>query len=91
MRRTDEQERWRRYSPTAPGPSPGSRIPLLAAGAMIGVLTTIFEFWVEHLDEAEVLGLIDEATDALVDGFGISGRAQRASQRLRPAAARTSL
>ena len=91
VRRTDEQEALAEILADRLGTEPGSRIPLLAAGAMIGVLTTIFEFWVEHLDEAEVLGLIDEATDALVDGFGISGRAQRASQRLRPAAARTSL
>jgi AcrR family transcriptional regulator len=77
-RRTDDQEALAEILAERLGAGPESPIPLLAAGAMIGVLTTIFEFWVEHLDEAERLALIDEAIDALVDGFGISGRAPSA-------------
>jgi AcrR family transcriptional regulator len=47
------------------------RTALLAAGAIIAVVATIFEFWVEHLDEAETLALVDEALDALAAGFGL--------------------
>lgn len=53
------------------GPSVGPRVPLLAAGAMIGVVATIFDFWVEHLDRAEVLVRIDEGIDLLAGGFGL--------------------
>ena len=53
---------------------PEPRILLLAAGAIIAVVATIFEFWVERLNEAETLALIDEALDALVGGFGLRAR-----------------
>jgi hypothetical protein len=45
---------------------------LLAAGALIGVVATIFDFWVEDLDQTEVLARMDEALDLLVDGFGLA-------------------
>ncbi len=48
------------------------RNSLLAAGAIIAVIATIFEFWVEHFDQAETLSLVDEALDALVGGFGLA-------------------
>jgi hypothetical protein len=38
------------------------------------VVATIIEFWVERLNEAETLALIDEALDALVGGFGLRAR-----------------
>jgi hypothetical protein len=54
------------------GPGVGPRAPLLAAGALIGVVATIFDFWVEDLDQTEVLARMDEALDLLVDGFGLA-------------------
>lgn len=50
---------------------PGPHVPLLAAGAILAVVATIFEFWVEHTNEKEVLALIDEAIDGFADGFGL--------------------
>lgn len=54
------------------GPAAGPRTPLLAAGALIGVVATIFDFWVEDLDQTEVLARMDEALDLLVAGFGLA-------------------
>jgi hypothetical protein len=44
---------------------------LLVAGALLAVVSTIFEFWVDNLDETEVHALIDEALEGLVRGFGL--------------------
>jgi AcrR family transcriptional regulator len=52
------------------GPAP--HILLLAAGAIIAMIATIFESWIDHLDETEVLKLIDEAIQALATGFGLA-------------------
>jgi AcrR family transcriptional regulator len=50
------------------------KMALLAAGALIAVVTTIFEFWVEDFDDAETFILMDRALEAVVDGFGLGGR-----------------
>ncbi len=49
------------------------KMALLAAGALIAVVTTIFEFWVDDLDDAETFTLMDRALEAVVDGFGWGG------------------
>ena len=53
------------------GPPP--HILLLASGAIIAIVATLFEFCVEHMDETEVLESIDEAIEAFADGFGLAG------------------
>jgi AcrR family transcriptional regulator len=58
------------------GPGVGRQAPLLAAGAMIGLVATIFDFWVEDLEQAELLARIDEAIDLLADGFGLAPAGQ---------------
>jgi AcrR family transcriptional regulator len=54
------------------GPGVGPRAPLLAAGALIGVVATIFDFWIEDLDQTEVLSRFDEALDLIVGGFDMA-------------------
>jgi AcrR family transcriptional regulator len=49
------------------------KMALLAAGALIAVVTTIFEFWVEDFDDAEMFALMDRALEAVIDGFGLGG------------------
>ena len=49
------------------------KMALLAAGALIAVVTTIFEFWVEDFDDAEMFTLMDRALEAVIDGFGLGG------------------
>ena len=46
------------------------------AGALIAVVTTIFEFWVEDFDDAETFTFMDRALEAVVDGFGLGGRSE---------------
>ena len=50
------------------------KMALLAAGALIAVVTTIFEFWVEDFDDAETFTLMDRALEAVIEGFGFGGR-----------------
>ena len=52
------------------------KMALLAAGALIAVVTTIFEFWVEDFDDAETFTFMDRALEAVVDGFGLGGRSE---------------
>ena len=51
------------------------KMALLAAGALIAVVTTIFEFWVEDFDDAEMFALMDRALEAVVGGFGLGAGA----------------
>ena len=63
------------------------KMALLAAGALIAVVTTIFEFWVEDFDDAEMFTLMDRALEAVIDGFGLGGRSVAPPQGLLPEAA----
>ncbi|MGA2528497.1 MAG: TetR family transcriptional regulator [Acidimicrobiales bacterium] len=74
VRRRDCQEALAQVLVERLNGEPSPRVLLLAAGAIIAVVATIFEFWVDNFDEREALALIDEALDALVGGFGLGER-----------------
>lgn len=50
-------------------------IAALAAGALVGTMTTVIETWAETHDPAPLRRRVIEALDLLAHGFGIAGRA----------------
>jgi AcrR family transcriptional regulator len=71
-RTRDDEGRLAEILATRLGLSTSSPVPLFAAGALIGVVTTIFDFWpTASPDELE--RLVDLAITALAEGFGLSG------------------